>query len=273
MRLLQRLLLAKSLLMVVQISQILKFLLPLLAIPPNNLITLFQSDGTTEIDVGDSPADYLDGNSRQNPLLIRSMPIEIFMNAGSVWKVSGTISNSLSVKGIRCRMYRNAVNRLGYYEKNQPAFYYDGSDDALHINVLFKTEYKALEFQSLVRSEPITFQSPINGLKFSVQVTSGAFQLGDRIFGDEYVPTESDSPQDTMSVVSLQYSTYEETSDEFKYQRIEKCSIFGTIGKAESCHLMYASHCKKYHRSYAKYDNDPSNRLAMSRDLQDGLTS
>ena len=45
---------------------------PLLAIPQNTPITLYQSDGTTEIDVEVSPADYLGGNSKENPLIVRS---------------------------------------------------------------------------------------------------------------------------------------------------------------------------------------------------------
>ncbi len=44
---------------------------PELAIPQNTPITLYKSDGTTEIDVGDSPANYLEGNSRNNPLTVK----------------------------------------------------------------------------------------------------------------------------------------------------------------------------------------------------------
>ena len=33
---------------------------------------MYRSDGTTEIDVGDSPADYLEGNSRHNPLVVKT---------------------------------------------------------------------------------------------------------------------------------------------------------------------------------------------------------
>ena len=58
-----------------------------------------------------------------------------------------------------------------------------------------------------------------------------------------------------------------------KFQRIEAESFFGGSGKAESCHLMSREHCKKY-GSYLKYDNDKSNRLALSREFHgfyDGL--
>jgi hypothetical protein len=82
----------------------------------------------------------------------------------------------------------------------------------------------------------------------------------------DYIPTDSESPQDTQSAITIQFSTFEETSDLFKFQRIERLSIFGSMGKAESCHLMSGSHCRRY-PSYSQYDNDPNNRLAMSRDL------
>jgi hypothetical protein len=109
---------------------------PLLAIPQNTPITLYNSDGTTEIDVGASPADYMEGNSRRNPLIVRSIPTMPTMDYGATWKVSGIIENSLSVKGVRSRMYRHADNQLGYYEQDQPAFYYDESGENLKINVL-----------------------------------------------------------------------------------------------------------------------------------------
>ena len=126
---------------------------------------------------------------------------------------------------------------------------------------------KAYEFQSSVMNESITLQSPLNSLKISAQLTSGAFQRGNRIYSGDYIPDESDSPQKTQSVITPPFSTYEETSDEFKYQRIEKISAFGFNGKAESCHLMSASHCRTHPHSYGQYDNDPNNRIAMSRDL------
>ena len=44
----------------------------LLSIPQNTPITLYQPDGTTGIDVGDSPYEYLDGNSRKNPLIVKT---------------------------------------------------------------------------------------------------------------------------------------------------------------------------------------------------------
>jgi hypothetical protein len=204
------------------------------------------------------------GNSRRNALIVKT---KVFNNAGSVWKVSGTIENSLSVKGVRSRMYRNAGSQLGYYEQDQPAFYYDESGKALNFNVLFETKEHALRFHNVVIDESITFQSPMNSLGISAEVTSGTFQLGSRILTTHYIPTESESPQDTPSVISVPFSIAEETSDLFKYQRIEKLSLFGWRGKADSCHLMSSAHCRKYPQSYGQLDNNQNNRIAMSKEL------
>ena len=40
---------------------------------PASHLSLFKSDGTTEIDVGASPAEYLEGNSDGNPLIVKSV--------------------------------------------------------------------------------------------------------------------------------------------------------------------------------------------------------
>ena len=46
-----------------------------LAIPQNTPITLFHSDGTTEIDVGDSPSLFVTGNSRATPLIVKTTSV------------------------------------------------------------------------------------------------------------------------------------------------------------------------------------------------------
>ncbi|GLD96542.1 hypothetical protein PINS_up005225 [Pythium insidiosum] len=74
------------------------------------------------------------------------------------------------------------------------------------------------------------------------------------------------SPSTTTSIIDVM-------TDEFRYQRIEAEECFGSIGKAESCHLISAAHCREY-EAYKMYDGDPNNRLALSRDLRgfyDGL--
>jgi len=184
------------------------------------------------------------------------------------WKVNGIIRDSLKVKGVRSRMYQNADTYLGYYEAGQPAFFYEENGTTLRINVLFESKENALKFDSHLRNESITINSPLNSLAIDSEVTTNsAFQLGTRIYYKDYIPTESESPQETQSVVTVQFSTIEQYKDEFKYQRIEKLSIFGSLGKADSCHIMSKEHCNNYYSTYGKYNKDPSNRIALSREL------
>lgn len=67
----------------------------------------------------------------------------------SYWKVSGTIQNSLSVKGVRSRMYHNADRHLGYFEAGQSALFYEENSSTLIINVIFKTEENALALKAM----------------------------------------------------------------------------------------------------------------------------
>ncbi len=169
------------------------------------------------------------------------------------------------VKGVRSRMYQNSDNYLGYYEAEKKAFFYEGNN--LKINVLFKSEENALKFDSHIRSESKTIGSSLNKLIINVNVTEiSNIPLGKRIYYEDYVATEFESPESTFSQITATYSTFENTSDIFKFQRIEDINVFGSKGKAESCHLISSSHCRKY-KSYELYDNNPNNRLAMSRDL------
>jgi hypothetical protein len=55
-----------------------------LAIPQNAPITLYKSDATSEIKVGASPADYLEGNTDENPLIVCST---LFEKGISIYKV------------------------------------------------------------------------------------------------------------------------------------------------------------------------------------------
>jgi hypothetical protein len=228
----------------------------------------FADTGTT-LDPGCSLATLGSfGSKSKKPLVIKSNSIQNNGSSLAYWKVSGHISNSLSIKGVRSRMYRNADTHLGYYEVGQNAFSYDENGSTLIINVLFKTEENALRFESHLRGESITLNSPMNSLDIIANVVkSSNSELGSRIYYKDYTPTDSESPQETESVITHHFSTIEETSDEFKYQRIEKFAIFGSFGKADSCHIMSSLHCKTFPTSYEKYDRDPNNRLAMSRDL------
>jgi hypothetical protein len=65
---------------------------PLLPIPANIPITLYKSDGITEIRVGDSPAQYLLGNNAVNPLIVKATADAISLSASleqknNLWNV------------------------------------------------------------------------------------------------------------------------------------------------------------------------------------------
>ncbi|KAI8895276.1 hypothetical protein BC833DRAFT_601903 [Globomyces pollinis-pini] len=227
------------------------------------LVNLYDKQGQQITDLNDIPEEYYMKSKNGGLFLVvrtrppSSQPTQsdlIRESITTLWRVSGTISNSFAIKGVRSRMYRYADNHLGYYELEQPAFFYVESETTLSVNVLFKTEENALHFDSHLRNESC-INSPMNHLTINalVSATSTA-QLGERIYFNDYIAADSD----TQSVTTIQFSTFESTSDEFKYQRIERLSIFGSWGKAESCHLI---------PSYSEYDKDPNNRLAMSRDL------
>ncbi|OWZ01934.1 Crinkler (CRN) [Phytophthora megakarya] len=168
-----------------------------------------------------------------------------------LWLVTGSVENAVDTKGIRCRLYRLAGAYLGYYdpacrdEDKDNAFWYE--DKTLCIHSLFGTGDNALLFDNALHDESIT-------------------QLR-RIYGGDYVPNDTES-QASMLSLSTTTSIVDTMTDEFKYQRLEDEKWFGPVGKAQSCHVMSREHCLEY-PSYQKYDNDPSNRLALSAEMRE----
>ncbi|KAJ1513379.1 hypothetical protein HMI54_003033 [Coelomomyces lativittatus] len=88
---------------------------PQLAIPHNSIITLFKYDGTTEIDVGDSPTSLITGNSRTHPLLIKTtMEIRTLpLNPGLTLKNSPLIGKVLSVSINQSKLIRKYLTPVG----------------------------------------------------------------------------------------------------------------------------------------------------------------
>jgi hypothetical protein len=186
----------------------------------------------------------------------------------TLFLVTAKIENSSIVKGVWSRIYRLADFHIGYYDQKHPnAIHYD--EQALMVHILFKSEDKAMGFDSQLRNEECTIGSSLKNLIIYskvAQVNQHNAELGDRIYYKDYVPEESDSPQGCLSLVTGTYSFYETTTDLFEYQRIEAKSLFSPIGKAESCHIMSRSHCNQY-QSYSGYNDDESNRLALSCEM------
>nr|WNO07181.1 CRN effector protein [Phytophthora cinnamomi] len=193
-----------------------------------------------------------------------------------LWLVTGSVDNALNTKGIRCRLYRLAGSYLGYYdparraEDKDNALWYEGK--TLRIHSLFETRENALLFDNALQDESITPASALNGHTVSANVasTSTSLELSQlrRIYGRDYDPNDTESPQASMLSLSTTTSIVDVATDEFKYQRIESEEWFGSVGKAQSYHVMSREHCLKY-PSYKKYDNDPSNRLALSAELHE----
>ena len=189
-------------------------------------------------------------------------------SAKSLFLVIASISNALSTKGVRARLYRLADNYLGYYDPQKPnALYYQGT--TLNVHVVFENKADALHFESHLRAEKVTMNSALNSLEIQSsveQMESNSSSLA-RIYYEHYNATESESPQDTISQIgTAECSYFQHETEEFKYQRIEADWVFGSLGKAESCHLMSREHCRAF-ESLIKYDADKSNRLALSREF------
>jgi hypothetical protein len=145
--------------------------------------------------------------------------------------------------------------------------------------MLLFSEENALRFDNALQEEPLTLGSSFYGQKVTTSITrvEDVFTELQRIYFCHYVPQESESPQDTMSSISLTTSvTVVDTSnDEFRYQRIEDERYFLPYGKAESCHLISKKQSRDEKREFGKYDRDPNNRLALSREMHgfyDGLS-
>ncbi|ETN16715.1 hypothetical protein, variant 1 [Phytophthora nicotianae INRA-310] len=200
-----------------------------------------------------------------------------------LWLVTGSVDNALNTKGIRCRLYWMATLRIGYYDpvRRTPdknvAFWYEGKKLCFH--VLFKTEDAALLFETDLRTGPQTLGSPLYDQVVETrvaQINAVSAEL-QRVFYADYVPEESESQQNTISSVSLttSVSNLDTSTDEFEYQRIERKNHFVPYGKAESCHLVSRKQSRDHKREFAKYDRDPNNRLALSRDMHgwyDGMS-
>lgn len=141
-------------------------------------------------------------------------------------------------------------------------------------------EDNALQFENALRDEKLTIGSPLYGqvVMTTVDQHEGSPSSLRRVYYDDYEPQESESPQDTVASISLASSNVtivDSSTEEFRYQRIEHERYFLPYGKAESCHLVSKKKCNDDKREYGKYNRDPNNRLALSREMHgfyDGLS-
>ena len=137
----------------------------------------------------------------------------------------------------------------------------------LYSDAMLFVEEKALDFDTRFRDERCTLLSPLNSHVISsnvIQVSRSTTENLRRIKYEDYIPTDSDSPQGTLSQISS--SCVSANTEEFEYQRIEKKEAFGYKGKAEKAHLISKEHCDRY-ESYKRYKKDPNNILALSHTM------
>ncbi|KAI8905478.1 hypothetical protein EDD86DRAFT_65890 [Gorgonomyces haynaldii] len=232
------------------------------------------------VDLEEKQLQLKDLNHRYDKIVDAGAVVESSKKARvdtGLWLVTGSVADALHTKGVRSRVYRLADLGIGYYDPSHPqAIYYE--DKTLMVHILFKSEETALRFDSQLQNEEVTMGSPMNGHEITSQVVLAESASNDslrRIRFKDYKPMDSESPQESMSQIATEFSYFANTTDEFKYQKIEEYSVFGPLGMAESCHLMSREHCRKY-ESYRSFDRNPSNRLALSRDMHgffDGLNT
>ncbi|KAL3664436.1 hypothetical protein V7S43_010757 [Phytophthora oleae] len=200
-----------------------------------------------------------------------------------LWLVTGSVENALTTNGVRCKLYWMATLRIGYYDpthrigNKNVAFWYQ--DKTLYFHVLFETKEGALLFETDLMPGPQTLGSPLTDhvVDTRVEQADAVSTSLQRIVYVDYVPDDSESPQHTISSISLttSVSNLDASTAEFRFQRIEDETLFLPYGKAESCHLVSRKQSRDHKREFAKYDRDPNNRLALSRDMHgwfDGMS-
>ncbi|KAG9400674.1 hypothetical protein AC1031_010120 [Aphanomyces cochlioides] len=182
-----------------------------------------------------------------------------------LWVVNGSVENALGVRGVRSRLCLLADFNHGFYDPNHAdAFVYDGMK--LMVHMLFKTEEKAMDFDTAFRFESQTILSPLENLTIlsnvdQVSCPSNRFNLRRVKFGD-YDSSDSDSSEETVSDISYA----DQSTEEFRFQRIEKESSFGFLGRAARVRLMSWQHCEKY-PGCERFKEDKNNILALSHTI------
>ncbi|KAE9044431.1 hypothetical protein PR003_g2991 [Phytophthora rubi] len=196
-----------------------------------------------------------------------------------LWLVTASIANALEAVGIRARVYEATTEHVGFYDSalqsdgQDRAFWYE-EDKSLRIHVLFDTKENARRLETFLRNCQMLMCSPLKGHTVTTtveEVFSVESQPLQRIFYEQYDPKETTSPQQSM-VMSLSCSDLEAhlldiSTAEFRYQRIEDERFFIPHCKAECCNLVPGKEWKEV-MQYGKYDDDPNNRLALSRLLR-----
>ncbi|UIZ23789.1 hypothetical protein KXD40_009600 [Peronospora effusa] len=140
-------------------------------------------------------------------------------------------------------------------------------------------ERDAWLFKNALDSDPHMLGSRLSGQIITCKFTrfeAGYIELHHIAFLD-YDSQESDSPQTTLVSVSssTSRSVLDFASEEYCCMRIEEDWLFYPYGKPESCHMISRKQCNRNKSPFGKFDHDPNNRLALSREMHgfyDGLS-
>lgn len=78
---------------------------------PSSHLTLYQPGGTVEIDVGDSPANYLNGNTSKNPLVVKTLSFA--PKTGLISVESPLVGKVLSVSINQSKLIKKYLTPVG----------------------------------------------------------------------------------------------------------------------------------------------------------------
>ncbi|KAJ3319644.1 hypothetical protein HDV06_006137 [Boothiomyces sp. JEL0866] len=190
------------------------------------------------------------------------------MKKEKYYEFRGKVIGSKAVKGIRKNLCRFAQTHCGYYHPINNTFSYE--DDNLVVDIVFKTEQSALNFQT--EFEFINTNISYSELEIESDVVPiDLIPISKRVLLRDYRSADFDSPEDSMFSQS-EFTEYQPTDDIVRYQSLEKIEWleFGS----EGAHLISHKVCKK--RKLLDLDISENNRLALSRQLHgyvDGLAN
>ena len=228
-------------------------------------LTLFQPDGTTEIDPGEvieKLKEYAVGPWK--PMVVT---VEEFVTATAPQQNNflfvGKLSKAKKTKGVRAIVYRLASTCLGYHDGENDAFWYEGDD--LMLRVLFESKQNGDYFHRRLNDESLYCNTAISKIAIiDVSLAPTASFVGKQIFATDYNPDDYDSPQNAVSLVSGATSILDSSRPLFKFQRIESDSVFGKHYKADNCHLIDKAN---YASNPQEEEDVENNRLALSSDV------
>ncbi|KAG6952609.1 hypothetical protein JG688_00013198 [Phytophthora aleatoria] len=183
------------------------------------------------------------------------------------WSISVSVYDSMDT-AIARMLYRFAspLGYIGYYDPElrtadkDVILWYEGT--TLNARVLFKTERIALLIGSDLHEEVATEMSPLEGLTIQTKVTEVPGEPTELhpVSQFDYAAQTIEFPDGAVS------SVVNQTTDEFKYQRIEDDGVFHHLELACNWCLVTRGSFQQW-PYYRRFIWDRSCRLALSREM------